>query len=135
MSDPPILLDGGAAAWFTNLLDSGAAALVYRGQSRDDMPARQTSRPVLQCPRISQSQTLRHSFDRAAAKAAIHMVSAWANRHRLVLGQVTVDDKSNAITAMPQLLNMVDFTGATVTMDAMECQKEIAKVITEQGAD
>lgn len=80
-------------------------------------------------------KTLRHSFDRAAAQAAIHMVSAWANRNRLVLGQVKVDDKSNEITAIPQLLKMLDFTGATVTIDAMGCQKEIAKVITEQGAD
>jgi predicted transposase YbfD/YdcC len=80
-------------------------------------------------------KTLRHSFDRAAAQAAIHMVSAWANRNRLVLGQVKVDDKSNEITAIPQLLKMLDLTGATVTIDAMGCQKEIAKVITEQGAD
>jgi predicted transposase YbfD/YdcC len=80
-------------------------------------------------------KTLRRSFDRAASKAAIHMVSAWANRNRLVLGQVKVDDKSNEITAIPQLLKMLDLAGATVTIDAMGCQKEIAKVITEQGAD
>ena len=80
-------------------------------------------------------KTLRHSFDRAASKAAIHMVSAWANRNRLVLGQVKVEDKSNEITAIPQLLKMLDVTGATVTIDAMGCQKAIAQVITEQGAD
>jgi predicted transposase YbfD/YdcC len=80
-------------------------------------------------------KTLRHSFDRAASQTAIHMVSAWANRNRLVLGQVKVDDKSNEITAIPQLLKMLDLTGATVTLDAMGCQKEIAKVITAQGAD
>lgn len=80
-------------------------------------------------------KTLRHSFDRAASKAAIHMVSAWANRNRLVLGQVKVDDKSNEITAIPKLLQMLDLTGVTVTIDAMGCQKEIAKVITEQEAD
>jgi len=80
-------------------------------------------------------KTLRHSFDRAAAKAAIHMVSAWANRNRLMLGQVKVDDKSNEITAIPKLLKMLDLTRATVTIDAMGCQKEIAQVITEQGAD
>ncbi len=80
-------------------------------------------------------KTLRHSFDRAASKSAIHMVSAWANRNRLVLGQVKVDDKSNEITAIPKLLKMLDLTGATVTIDAMGCQKEIAKVIAEQGAD
>ena len=80
-------------------------------------------------------KTLRHAFDRAAAQAAMHMVSAWAHRNRLVLGQVKVDDKSNESTAIPQLLNMLDFTGATVTIDAMGCQQEIAQVITEQGAD
>jgi len=80
-------------------------------------------------------KTLRHSCERAAAKAAIYMVSAWANSNRLVLGQVKVDDKSNEITAIPQLLKMLDLTGATVTIDAMGCQKEIAKVLSEQGAD
>lgn len=53
-------------------------------------------------------KTRRHCFDRAAAKAAIHMVSAWANSNRLVLGQVKVDDKSNEITAIPQLVKMLD---------------------------
>jgi predicted transposase YbfD/YdcC len=80
-------------------------------------------------------KTLRHSFDRAASTKAIHMVSAWAHRNRLVLGQVKGDDKSNEITAIPKLLKMLDLTGATVTIDAMGCQKEIAQVITEQGAD
>ncbi|PON11052.1 ISAs1 family transposase, partial [Candidatus Entotheonella serta] len=64
-----------------------------------------------------------------------HMVSAWATANRLVLGQVKVDDKSNEITAIPKLLKMLDLSGATVTIDAMGCQKEIAQVITEQGAD
>lgn len=80
-------------------------------------------------------KTLRRSFDRASSKTAIHMVSAWANRNRLVLGQVKVDDKSNEITAIPKLLQMLDLTGATVTIDAMGCQKEIAKVISEKEAD
>jgi predicted transposase YbfD/YdcC len=80
-------------------------------------------------------KTLRHSFDRATSTKAIHMVSAWANRNRLVLGQVKVEDKTNEITAIPNLLKMLDLTGATVTIDAMGCQKEIAQVITDQGAD
>ena len=80
-------------------------------------------------------KTLRHSFDRATSKSAIHMVSAWASANRVVLGQVKVDDKSNEITAIPKLLKMLDLRGATVTIDAMGCQKEIAKVITEAGAD
>jgi predicted transposase YbfD/YdcC len=80
-------------------------------------------------------KTLRHAFDRAAAQSAIHMVSAWANANRVVLGQVKVDDKSNEITAIPKLLKMLDLRGATVTIDAMGCQKEIAQIITERGAD
>jgi predicted transposase YbfD/YdcC len=55
--------------------------------------------------------------------------------HRLVLGQLKVDDKSNEITAIPQLLRLLELEGAIVTIDAMGCQKEIAQTITEQGAD
>lgn len=80
-------------------------------------------------------KTLRHAFDHAASKAAIHMVSAWAHANRLVLGQLKVDDKSNEIRAIPKLLQLLDLQGATVTIDAMGCQKEIAQVITDQGAD
>jgi predicted transposase YbfD/YdcC len=80
-------------------------------------------------------KTLRHSFDRATGQAAIHMVRAWASANRLVLGQLKVEEKSNEITAIPKLLTMLDITGAIVTIDAMGCQKEIAKVITEQEAD
>jgi predicted transposase YbfD/YdcC len=79
-------------------------------------------------------KTRRRSFDQAASQGAIHLVSAWANAHRLVLGQRKVDDKSNEITAIPQLLRMLELEGAIVTIDAMGCQKEIAKTITEQGA-
>ena len=80
-------------------------------------------------------KTVRHSFDRAAGKAAIHMVSAWASSHHLVLGQVKVDDKSNEIVAIPQLLKMLELGGTIVTIDAMGCQKEIAARIHDQGAD
>ena len=80
-------------------------------------------------------KTLRHSFDQATATAAIHMVSAWASANRLVLGQLKVDEKSNEITAIPELLRLLDLTGAVVTIDAMGCQKEIAKTITAQEAD
>jgi len=80
-------------------------------------------------------KTLRHSFDHATATAAIHMVSAWASANRLVLGQLKVEAKSNAITAIPKLLLLLDLKGAVVTIDAMGCQKEIAKTMTEQGAD
>jgi predicted transposase YbfD/YdcC len=80
-------------------------------------------------------KTLRRSCDQAASKGAIHMVSAWANANRLVLGQRKVEDKSHEITAIPPLLRMLELEGAIVTIDAMGCQKEIAKTITEQGAD
>ncbi len=80
-------------------------------------------------------KTLRHSFDTASGKGAIHMVSAWASDSRLVLGQVKVDAKSNEITALPVLLKMLDISGSVVTADAMGCQKAIAQQITEQGGD
>jgi predicted transposase YbfD/YdcC len=80
-------------------------------------------------------KTLRHSFDQATATAAIHRVSAWASANRLVLGQLKVDEKSNESTAIPKRLPLLDVQGAVVTIDAMGCQKEIAKTITEQGAD
>lgn len=78
---------------------------------------------------------LRHSFDTASGQAAIHMVSAWATENRLVLGQVKVDDKSNEITALPALLRLLDISGCLVTIDAMGCQKAIARQIVEQGGD
>jgi predicted transposase YbfD/YdcC len=80
-------------------------------------------------------KTLRHSGDKGRGKAAIHMVSAWASANRLVLGQRKVDDKSNEITAIPALLNVLEIAGCIVTIDAMGCQKEIATTIIERGAD
>jgi len=80
-------------------------------------------------------KTLRHSYDSKSNTAAIHMVSAWANESRLVLGQVKTDEKSNEITAIPELLKLLDIHGCIVTIDAMGCQKKIAKQIIEQGGD
>ena len=80
-------------------------------------------------------KTLRRSFDQASGKAAIHMVSAWSAVNSLTLGQIKVDDKSNEITAIPALLQMLDLAGAIVTIDAMGTQKEIARQIVEQGGD
>jgi predicted transposase YbfD/YdcC len=80
-------------------------------------------------------KTLRRSFDRAAGKAALHLVSAWATEQHLVLGQVAVDAKSNEITAIPKLLELLDVSGAMVSIDAMGCQKEIAAKIREGGGD
>jgi predicted transposase YbfD/YdcC len=80
-------------------------------------------------------KTLRQSFDKADAKSAIHMVSAWATANHISLGQVVVDRKSNEITAIPKLLEMLDISGALVTIDAMGCQVEIAERIIDSGAD
>ena len=80
-------------------------------------------------------KTARRSYDRQGGKAAIHMVSAWASDNRLVLGQKKVDDKSNEITAIPELLQVLAVSGCIVTIDAMGCQKAIAQQITEQEAD
>ncbi|MAT96545.1 MAG: ISAs1 family transposase [Anaerolineaceae bacterium] len=80
-------------------------------------------------------KTVRRSFDKALGKAAIHMVSAWSAENRLILGQVKVDDKSNEITALPQLLALLVIKGCLVTIDAMGCQTEIAEQIVAQGGD
>lgn len=80
-------------------------------------------------------KTLRHSYDRMLGKGAIHMVSAWASNNRLVLGQTKVDEKSNEITAIPELLRMLEVKGCIVTIDAMGCQTKIAQQIVGQGAD
>lgn len=78
---------------------------------------------------------LRRSHDRGIGKAAIDMVSAWANSNHLVLGQIKVNDKSNEITAIPQLLEALELSGCIVTIDAIGCQTEIADTVIEQEAD
>ena len=80
-------------------------------------------------------KTLRRSHDKGGGHAAIHMVSAWASANRLVLGQCKVDEKSNEITAIPELLRALELHGCLVTIDAMGCQTEITDLIVEQGAD
>jgi predicted transposase YbfD/YdcC len=80
-------------------------------------------------------KTLRHSFDRANGKAPIHMVSAWGSANRLCFGQLATDAKSNEITAIPKLLEMLELSGCLVTIDAMGCQTEIAAAIVDAGAD
>jgi len=80
-------------------------------------------------------KTLRHSFDAATGQAALHLVSAWASENGLTLGQLKVDGKSNEITALPALLKLLDVKGCVVTMDAMGCQKELARQIIQQGGD
>lgn len=78
---------------------------------------------------------LRRSFDHTTDRNPIHMVSAWASEQRLVLAQSKVDEKSNEITAIPELLRVLDITGAIVTIDAMGCQKEIATQIINGDGD
>ena len=80
-------------------------------------------------------KTLRRSFDRAKGKSALHLVHAWATANHLLLGQVAVDEKSNEITAIPKLLKMLEIAGAIVTIDAMGCQKEVARTIRSREAD
>ncbi len=80
-------------------------------------------------------KTVRRSHDKAGAKAAIHMVSAFAARQRLVLGQVKVAQKSNEIVAIPKLLDMLAIEGAVVTIDAIGCQRAIAQKIIDKKAN
>jgi predicted transposase YbfD/YdcC len=80
-------------------------------------------------------KTLRRSFDAASSKAPLHMVSAWATANRVSLGQVTTEEKSNEITAIPKLLEILEIKGCLVTIDAMGCQRNIAEQIVTAEAD
>ena len=80
-------------------------------------------------------KTVRRSYDQGKNKGAIQMVSAWASQNRLVLGPRKVNDKSNEITAIPELLKVLDINGCIVTIDAMGTQKKIAQQIIAQGGD
>jgi len=80
-------------------------------------------------------KTLRRSFDTASSKTALHMVNAWATGAGIALGQLATDAKSNEITAIPKLLELLELKGCIVTIDAMGCQKAIVEKIVEKGAD
>ena len=80
-------------------------------------------------------KSLRRSHDRGAGLGMLHMVSAWAAENRLVLGQVATEEKSNEITAIPRLLELLALNGCIVTIDAMGCQTKIAEQIVDSGAD
>jgi len=80
-------------------------------------------------------KSLRRSHDHRAGKEAIYIVSAWATENHLVLGQVKVNEKSNEIPAVPELLTLLDVSGCIVTADALHCQKETARTIIERGGD
>src|SRR6185503_19525142 len=78
---------------------------------------------------------LRRSHDSASGKSAVQMVSAWAEENRLVLGQAKIDEKSNEIAAIPELLRLLEISGCIVTTDALGCQTEITTAIIAQQAD
>jgi predicted transposase YbfD/YdcC len=80
-------------------------------------------------------KVLRRSFDHASGKSALHMVSAWGCEQRLVLAQIATEAKSNEITTVPKLLDMLSLKGTIVTTDALNCQREIAQQIVDQGGD
>lgn len=106
---------------FEQVLQSWAALLVLRLQLQDKHIA-------------VDGKTSRGSLDKANGKKAIHTVSAWLSEAGLVLGQNKTDEKSNEIRAIPELLRVLDLRGATVTIDAMGCQIEIAETIREGWA-
>jgi predicted transposase YbfD/YdcC len=101
------------------------AALVSDSQAEDDQPR---FVPI-------DGKTLRGSHGARERELPLHLVSAWATRQGMLLGQVAVDEKSNEITAIPRLLAMLELHGAIVSIDAMGCQKEIAQQIVNQGGD
>ena len=80
-------------------------------------------------------KSLRGSYDRQKGVKNLHLVTAWASEHRLVLGQVKVEDHSNEITAIPALLELIDITGAIITIDAMGTQTDIVRLIRQKKAD
>lgn len=80
-------------------------------------------------------KTLRHSYDKSRRRGAIHVISAFSTMNSLVLGQIKTDEKSNEITAIPELVNMLDIKGKIITTGAMGCQKDIAEKIRSQGGD
>lgn len=80
-------------------------------------------------------KTLRHSFDQASSRSALHMISVWASKAELALGQLATDQKSNEITAIPRLLDLITLHGAVITIDAMGCQRDIAGKIIDGGGD
>jgi predicted transposase YbfD/YdcC len=106
------------AAWLKRLRAQAAAAT-------------EIDQPIL----AVDGKTARRSHDRRKALGALHAVSVWASEFGLSLGQVACDDKSNEITAIPELLRLVDIQGAIITIDAMGTQKAIAAQIIEQKAD
>ncbi len=103
----------------------------WLSRSRDAAAATGVDQPVL----AVDGKTARRSHDRKKGLGALHSVSVWASEFGLSLGQVACDEKSNEITAIPELLRLVDIKGAIITIDAMGTQKAIAAEIIDGGAD
>jgi predicted transposase YbfD/YdcC len=80
-------------------------------------------------------KTLRRSFDSESGRSALQMVSAWVSAENLCLGQIAVEEGSNELTAVPKLLEMLELSGAVVTLDALHCQKQTARAIRDRDAD
>src|SRR4029077_1080105 len=80
-------------------------------------------------------KSCRRSHDAAHGLGALHIVSAWASEEGIALGQVATEAKSNEITAIPELLRQIELTHTLITIDAMGCQKEIARAIVAGGGD
>src|SRR5690606_40099678 len=80
-------------------------------------------------------KSIRRTMEAANGESALHVVNAWVCEHQMVLGQYATDVKSNEITAIPKLLELLSLRGSTVTIDAMGCQRGIAKAIVDNGAD
>jgi predicted transposase YbfD/YdcC len=80
-------------------------------------------------------KTLRRSHDKILGKKAIHIISAWSSSDQVVMAQMKVDDKSNEIVAIPELLALLDLRGTVVSIDAIGCHKDIAEAILEKKAD
>ncbi len=80
-------------------------------------------------------KTIRRSYDKKSEKSAIHIVSAYAEKNRICLGQIQTSEKSNEITAIPELIDLLYIKGTTVSIDAMGCQKKIVESIRMKEAD
>ncbi len=80
-------------------------------------------------------KSIKGSYDRSTKQPALHLVSAWASSHRLLLGQVKVETKSNEITAIPALLELLDISGCIITIDAMGTTMAIAQTIIDKGGE
>jgi predicted transposase YbfD/YdcC len=118
MALEPDAFQAGFAGWLRSLRDG---AIAVTGVDRPVLPV--------------DGKTARRSHDRHTGLGALHSVSVWAGEDGLSLGQVACDEKSNEITAIPELLRLVDIDGAIVTIDAMGTQKEIARQIIDGGGD